>query len=351
MRAGERGEYQLADIGLARVDAHVGAALVNVAEPGEIAEIELRVNALGEHIQAHGHDVHVARALTIAEERALHALRARQQRQFACRHAAAAVVVGVNADDRRFTVFQVTDEVFDLVGIGVGRTHLDRVGQVEDNGILLGRAKLLHYAVTDGNRVVGLGAAEALGGVFKADVRVARVFVGELLDQARALHRDVDDALHVGFEHDLPLQGRGGVVEVNDDVFGALDGLKGLVDQVLARLNQYLNGHIVGNVVLFNQLTTDFVFRFRRAGKTDFDFLKAHVHQRVEEFELFFKVHRVNQRLIAVAQIHTAPDGRLGDGIVRPCAVGKGNLLERNVLFIRRFHFIASKDIVAKKAP
>ena len=351
MRAGEGGEYQLADIRLTRVDLHVGAALIDVAQMRQVAEIELRVDALRIHIESHRYDVHVARALAVAEESSLHTLGTCQQCQLACRHAAAAVVVGVNADDCRLAVFQVADEVFNLVGIGVGRAHLHRVGQVEDHGILLGGAELLHHAVTDHDGVVGLGAAEALGRILKADIGVARIFVGQLPDQACALNGDIGHTLHIGLKDDLSLEGGGGVVEMHDDVFGALDGFKGLLDQVLARLHQNLNGHVVGNVVVLDQFAANFVLGFRRAGKADLDFLKAHIHQRMEELELFRKVHRVDQRLIAVAQIDAAPDRRLGDGVVRPPAVRQVDLLERNVLLIRRFHENNLQINCHKKSP
>ena len=49
------------------------------------------------HIHGDGNDVHVARALAVAEQRALHAVRAGQQAQFGVGHAAAPVVVRVQA--------------------------------------------------------------------------------------------------------------------------------------------------------------------------------------------------------------------------------------------------------------
>ena len=332
MGAGEGGEHQLADIGLTRVDTHIGAALVDVAEMGEMTEIELRVNALCVHIQAHGDDIHIAGALAVAKERALHALGACQQRQLAGGNAAAAVVVRMNADDRRITVLQMADKVFDLVGIGVGCAHLNGVRQVEDHRVFLGRAELFDHAVADGNGVVRLGAAEALGRIFKTDVGVACIFVGQSFDQTRALHGDVDHALHVGFENDLSLQGRSGIIEMHDDILRALDRLKGLVDQVLACLHQNLDRHIVGDMVLLDQLTADLILGFRGARKADLDFLKAYIDQGVEEFELFFEIHRVDQRLVAVAQINAAPDGRLVNDVVRPLAVGQINLFKGDVL-------------------
>ena len=245
----------------------------------------------------------------------------------------------------------MTDEVLDLVGVGVRRTHLNGVRQVEDHRILGGRAELLDHSVADRYRVVHLGAAETLGRVFKADIGVAFIFVRQALDQACAVNGDVDHALHVGLENDLSLQGRGGVVEVNDDVLCALDRLKGLEDQVFARLNQYLDRHVVGDVVLFDQFAADLILCFRRARKSDFDFLEAHVAERMEEFEFFFEIHRVDQCLVAVAQVNAAPDRRFGNGVVRPSPVGNVDLLERNVLLIRRFHKYNLQRYLQQKSP
>ena len=51
------------------------------------------------HIHGDGNDVHVARALAVAEQRALHAVRAGQQAQLGGGHAAAPVGVRVQAED------------------------------------------------------------------------------------------------------------------------------------------------------------------------------------------------------------------------------------------------------------
>ena len=57
----------------------------------------------------------------------------------------------------------------------------------------------------------------------------------------------------------------------------------------------------------------------REAGKRDFDLFETHADQQLEEAELAFAVHRFDQRLVAVAQIRTAPDRR-GQGFARATA-------------------------------
>ena len=125
---------------------------------------------------------------------------------------------------------------------------------------------------------------------------------------------------------------------MDDNVLRALYSLKGLADKVLARLNQNLDRHVVGDVVVFDKLAADLVLGLGRAGEAYLDLLKSHVDERVEEFQLFVHGHGVDKRLIAVAQVNAAPNRRFGNGIVRPSAVGQIDLLEWNVLLIRRFH-------------
>ena len=76
------------------------------------------------------------------------------------------------------------------------------------------------------------------------------------LHHARALQGDVDDALLVGAEHDVALQDARRVVEVHDRLLGALDRLVGAVDELLARLGQHLDGDVIRDQVLLDELRT-----------------------------------------------------------------------------------------------
>jgi hypothetical protein len=66
---------------------HVGAAFVDLDDPGHVGEVELRVDALRVDVHRHRHDVHVAGALAVAEQRALDAVRAGQEPELAGRDA------------------------------------------------------------------------------------------------------------------------------------------------------------------------------------------------------------------------------------------------------------------------
>ena len=93
MRAGEGGKHQRAAVRLALIDVHAGDPFVHLADVRQVGELQLRVHALGVHVQRERDDVYVAGAFAVAEQRPLNAVRARQQPHFRIRHGAAAVVV------------------------------------------------------------------------------------------------------------------------------------------------------------------------------------------------------------------------------------------------------------------
>ena len=66
MTAGESGEYELSCVGMARMDRQLRAFTSHRANLIHVREIQQRVHALTVEIHRHGHDVHVARALAIA---------------------------------------------------------------------------------------------------------------------------------------------------------------------------------------------------------------------------------------------------------------------------------------------
>ena len=50
MGAGECGKYQLSCIRMTRIDGHLGAALVHLCDLTDVLNVQLRIDALGEHI-------------------------------------------------------------------------------------------------------------------------------------------------------------------------------------------------------------------------------------------------------------------------------------------------------------
>ena len=149
---------------------------------------------------------------------------------------------------------------------------------------------------------------------------VSRHALGEIADQPRAGDRDVDDAALVETEDDAALQGRGRVVEVHDRAPGAADRLEAALDQFGARLGQHLDGDVLGHEILLDELADKGEIGLRGGRKADLDFLEAELDQQVEHAALAVGPHRLDQRLVAVAQIDAAPYRRMVDDPRRPAA-------------------------------
>ena len=75
---------------------------------------------MGVHVQRQGDNVHIAGALAVAEEGALHPLAAGQYAHFSVGYSAAPVVVGVQRQNHIFPVFQVPADILHLAGIDMG---------------------------------------------------------------------------------------------------------------------------------------------------------------------------------------------------------------------------------------
>ena len=80
-----------------------------------------------------------------------------------------------------------------------------------------------------------------------------------------------------------------------------LDCLEGLADDMLSRLRQYLNGHILRDHVSFDQSTDKIVLSIGRSGETNLDLLETDLYQHLEEFQLIFQTHGIDQCLVAVS--------------------------------------------------
>ena len=154
----------------------------------------------------------------------------------------------------------------------------------------------------------------------------------ELAAQLGRVHGDVDDAGLVEAEHDLPLQRVRRVVEVDDRLGRALDALVRALDQFLAALRQHLDRDVVGNQVVLDQLAHEVEVRLARRREPDLDLLEAHLHEGLEHVLLASGIHRVDQRLVAVAQVDRAPQRRLVEDPVRPGAVVEDERDLREVL-------------------
>ena len=297
----------------------------------DVGEIDPRIDALREEIEAQRHQADIAGALAVAEETALDALRTRHQPQLRGGDAAAAVVVRMQRQHDRIAARQVPRHPLDLVGVDVGRGHFHGRRQVDDHPVVRrGQPDVVHR-IADFDREVELGAGEALRRILVDPVRL-RLCRRAIADDRRTRDRDGLDAPTVETEHHAPLRRRRRVVEVHDRALRTPQRLERALDQRLARLREHLHGDVVGNEVLLDQLAREIEIRLRRGRKPDLDFLVAQLDQQPEHAQLALGVHRLDQRLVAVAQVDAAPHRRLGDHARRPRAVAQGHRREWLVL-------------------
>ena len=122
-------------------------------------------------------------------------------------------------------------------------------------------------------------------------------------------------------EDDAALQGGGRVVEVNDRPLGSVQRLIGAANEILAALGEHLDRDVLGNEVALNDLAHEVEVGLGRRGKAHLNLLEAHLHEVGKHDVLALEVHRVDQGLVAVAQVHAAPARGLGQSPVGPGAV------------------------------
>ena len=331
VRAGEGGVDQFAGIGVAGMHLHLGAALEHVDHPVDAREIQVRVHALGEQVERQGDDVHVAGALAVAEQGALHPVGAGHERQFGGGHRLAAIIVGVHADDRAVAVLHVPAEPLDLVGVDVRGGHLHRGRQVDDHRVLRGRLPHVHHRLADLQGEIQFRAGEALRRILVAHAHIA--VPGLLADEPGTLDAKVDDLPAAHAENHLALQGGGGVVQVHHRLARPLDGGEGLADELLSRLGEHLHEHAVRDVAAVDEQPEEIELDLGGRGETDLDLLEADLDQQPEHLQLLLQVHRLDEGLVAVAQIDAAPHRRPVDDPVRPGAVRQPDWRVGPVLF------------------
>ena len=77
----------------------------------------------------------------------------------------------------------------------------------------------------------------------------------------------------------------------------------------------------------------------------------ADVDEGVKILQLLLEVHGVHQGLVAVPQVHGAPDGGLGDDLVGPGAAHDLLGLEGDILFVAWIHgsFLLNESIFTVK--
>src|SRR6056300_815769 len=101
---------------------------------------------------------------------------------------------------------------------------------------------------------------------------------------------------------------------MHDGLLRAFKAFETCSYQVFTALGQHLYFDIVRNTAGANQSLNEVELGRTGARETDFDFLDPDSDQFIEKAVFLYRIHRVNDRLIAVAQIGRKPAGRGGDG-------------------------------------
>src|SRR5699024_921864 len=194
----------------------------------------------------------------------------------------------------------------DGVCVNIRGDHLYRRWQVDDHWFLRGSFHTVHHGVTHINCEIQLGTSEGFWGVLPAPVGVG-VIHSNGLDQLCGIGGQLLNCCLILAEYHATLQLGGGVIKVHDDILCTLASFKGAANQVRTRVNQTLDGDVFWNQVLLNDFTNEVEVGLRCRRETHLNFLVAHLHQQLEHAVLTCRRHRVDQSLIAIAQVNSTP--------------------------------------------
>ncbi|MCY1409165.1 hypothetical protein D9M71_245040 [compost metagenome] len=244
--------------------------------------------------------------------------------------------MGVQADDHAVTARHIAAEPFDLVGVDVRRRDFDGGRQVEDDLVLGGRVPDVDHRVADFLGELQFGGAEGFRRVLEGPLGF-RLLSGVFDEQLGSVHGDLFHAVLVLVEDNAAERRAGRVVQVNDGFLRAAQGFERTGDQVFTGLGQHLDGGVVRNVAFFDQAAHEVEVGLRGRRERGLDFLDADADQGLPETQLLGRIHGFDQRLVAIAQVGTAPDRRDGNGLGRPGTVRQIDGGECAVFFRRVF--------------
>ena len=135
--------------------------------------------------------------------------------------------------------------------------YLDGYGQI-DNYLSVGsRLPHIENCVADFKCEFGLCARKGLRRILVAVVYSH--FLAVFVEKLSAADSYINDLLLGFLEHLLALCDRRRVVEVNYRVLYSLETLEGLFDNMLSGLSKHLNGHVVGDKILFDKRAQELI--------------------------------------------------------------------------------------------
>ena len=158
------------------------------------------------------------------------------------------------------TVVEVLGHIGNLHGIDMRHGHFDGNRQIDDGLALSCRFPDIKHSIADFQRILRLCTREALRRILEAIVRAG--FFGKLLQELCAFDSDLFDFVFRFAEYLLTLGNRSGIIDMHDGILNALECLKGLFDDMLARLREYLNGDIIRNQVFLDKTAQERILCF-----------------------------------------------------------------------------------------
>ena len=289
------------------------AVLDGATDVVDAREVDHRVDALAVEVQPERHEVDVAAALAVAEQAALDALRAGEHGQFGVGGGRSPVVVGVDGQADVLAAREVPAHPLDLVGVDVRGRALDGARQVQDDLAVRAGLPDIHDALADLEREVELGVHEDLGGVLEPEVGVRQVDVGVLHDRLDTVDGDcaaLGPSVAVPPEDDAAKDGCGGVVHVHRRLLRTDQRGDRALDEFLTGLGEDGDADVVGYAPGLDEAADEVEVGLAGGREADLDLLVADRYEQVEHRVLAGGVHRVDQRLIAVAQVGREPARR-----------------------------------------
>ena len=135
---------------------------------------------------------------------------------------------------------------------------------------------------------------------------------------------------------------------MDDGAARTAQGREGALDELRARLREDLDGDVGRDAPLLDDAAHEDVVGLGGGGEADLDLLEAHAHEGVEEARLALGPHGLDERLVAVAQVDAAPDGRSRDDGTRPTPVGETDRLEGTIFSARIDDHFAAPPVSAR---
>ena len=307
-----------------------------------LRQVEPRIDALREQVERERDEVDVAGALAVAEQRPLDPLGAGHQAELGGRDGRAAVVVRVHAEDDLVARRDVPLEPLEPVGVDVRRERLDRRRQVDDH---------LRVAASGPTRRSPPRRSRARSrarcrGSSRASTRTrsrSRVRPASSLQSAVAAHGEVGDArpCRAG-RRPAAASPRSSCRGGRSRAARPRSPRRSARSAPAAPASGRRSSCPCGIRSSSTSRRTKSKSVFDADGKPTSISLMPSATSRSNIRCLRAGVHRLDERLVAVAQVGRAPDRRAVDDAVGPGAVGQVDGRVRAVFPVRHRHRLDS---------